>query len=59
MKTYVVMFWDTIEYAGNSLKMAKKTASTQKSIWVWKSGKCVGWIAWDSIKKEWKETVVQ
>lgn len=59
MKTYVVKFHDFIEYAGNSLKAAKKTSGQNTVIWVWKSGKRLGWLAWDNIKKEWTETVVQ
>lgn len=52
MKTYIVMDYDVIAYAGNNKKEAQKHQTT---IWVWKGGKQIGYMDYDSFKRVWKE----
>lgn len=55
MKVYIVMDYDTIEYAGTSKKAALKNVKGSSAIWVWEKGHQIGWIEWDSFSKSWKE----
>jgi hypothetical protein len=55
MKVYVVIDYDTIEYAGTSRKAAIRRIRGSSAIWVWEKGEQIGWLEWDSVSKSWKE----
>jgi hypothetical protein len=43
MKTYIVMNYDTIAYAGQSLREAKRHTRGNSSIQIWQRGRYVGY----------------